>query len=128
MTVIDASALVEVLLGASPDFAEQLASEGDEFAAPELINLEVLSALRGQVSRGFLAPEDAAELVSRLRQLSLRRYPHHDLLGRVWELRSTMTSYDAVYVALAEQLGTHLVTRDVRLASANGPRCPVHVI
>jgi predicted nucleic acid-binding protein len=33
--------------------------------------------------------------------------------------------YDGWYVALAEWLGTELVTADQRLANAAGPRCPI---
>ncbi len=33
------------------------------------------------------------------------------------------TTYDAVYVALAEQLDVPLATLDQRLAAATGPRC-----
>jgi predicted nucleic acid-binding protein len=39
-----------------------------------------------------------------------------------------MTVYDAWYVALAERLETELVTADVRLAKAKGPRCAVRCI
>ena len=61
---------------------------------------------------------------------------HHDLLGlrvelfayepfgpRAWELRGNLTTYDAWYVALAEDLGSPLATLDRRLSRAAGPRC-----
>jgi predicted nucleic acid-binding protein len=44
---------------------------------------------------------------------------------RVWELRRTVTAYDACYVALAELLDAPLATLDVRLARAPGLRCQV---
>ncbi|HYZ40455.1 MAG TPA: type II toxin-antitoxin system VapC family toxin [Stellaceae bacterium] len=50
----------------------------------------------------------------------MHRYPHDLLLQRVWELRTNLTAYDAVYVALAEALEAPLLTRDRRLATATG--------
>ncbi len=50
------------------------------------------------------------------------------LIGRIWELRSTISVYDAWYVALAERLSTSLVTTDRRLAGANGPRCEIELV
>lgn len=46
---------------------------------------------------------------------------------RVWELRETVTVYDAWYVALAEWLDTEIVTADKRLTHARGPRCPIRL-
>jgi predicted nucleic acid-binding protein len=41
----------------------------------------------------------------------------------VWELRQSVTAYDAWYVAVAESLDLPLVTVDLRLSRAPGPRC-----
>lgn len=40
------------------------------------------------------------------------------MLERAWELRDNVTFYDALYVALAEQLEESLITLDERLARA----------
>ncbi|MCP2238704.1 type II toxin-antitoxin system VapC family toxin [Prauserella halophila] len=48
------------------------------------------------------------------------RSPHRGLIPRVWELRHSITPYDAAYVALAEQLDIPLLTTDARLAGSNG--------
>ncbi|HUZ44619.1 MAG TPA: hypothetical protein VMU63_09460 [Acidimicrobiales bacterium] len=53
---------------------------------------------------------------------------HRPLLSRCWELKDNLTIYDAAYVALAELLGVAVLTADVRLASAPGPRCPIEVL
>jgi predicted nucleic acid-binding protein len=50
------------------------------------------------------------------------------LLARCWELRATLTAYDAAYVALAELLQAPLVTADGKLSGADGPRCPIDVL
>ncbi|MGH3965124.1 MAG: type II toxin-antitoxin system VapC family toxin [Pseudonocardiaceae bacterium] len=70
-----------------------------------------------------------AELaVADLRMLALTRYPHLELVSRVWALRDTLAPYDGAYVALAETLGCALVTSDKRLALVSGTGCPVEVL
>jgi excisionase family DNA binding protein len=51
--------------------------------------------------------------------LSLRPASHQGLVTRCWELRESLTAYDASYIALAEMLGATLVTTDVRMSSAS---------
>jgi predicted nucleic acid-binding protein len=58
----------------------------------------------------------------------LHRYPHDFLLPRVWELRESLTAYDAVYVALAEALDAPLLTCDRRLATAPGHQARVELV
>jgi predicted nucleic acid-binding protein len=41
-------------------------------------------------------------------------------MERIWELRHTLSAYDASYVALAELLPAPLVTCDARLARSSG--------
>lgn len=54
--------------------------------------------------------------------------PPRALLARCWELRQSLTIYDAAYVALAETLRADLLTGDLRLARAPGPRCRIEVL
>lgn len=56
------------------------------------------------------------------------RFGHRPLLERAWRLRETVRGWAAMYVALAELLGAALITRDLRLAEAPGPRCPIEVL
>ena len=72
-------------------------------------------------SRGSQAIDD-------LLDFPIQRYPHDILLPRVYELRDTLTAYDAVYVALAEALEAPLVTRDVKLAQAPGHHAAVELL
>ncbi|HVM13053.1 MAG TPA: hypothetical protein VM287_01820 [Egibacteraceae bacterium] len=46
----------------------------------------------------------------------------------MWALRKDLTVYDAWYVAVAEALGSTLVTPDSRLAGASGIRRKVRLV
>ena len=94
---------------------------------PHLLDVEVLNVLRRQTLRGTLAKERGAMALQDLENIKMSRYPHAPLLGRIWDLRETVTPYDATYVALAEALDTPLVTRDTRLAQAPGKRATVEL-
>jgi len=56
-------------------------------------------------------------------ELRLELFPFEPFAGRIWELRHTVTSYDAWYVALAEALKLPLATLDAALTRASGPNC-----
>jgi predicted nucleic acid-binding protein len=64
--------------------------------------------------------ETADAAVQTLPELRVSRWSHAGLALRIWALRTHLSPYDAAYVALAEQLGTVLVTTDRRLARARG--------
>jgi predicted nucleic acid-binding protein len=127
--VVDASVLVTALGddGADGDTA-RARLRGERLAAPDLVDLEVVSAWRRLVAAGALDARRAGLAIDDLVALRLGRVPHTSLLARCWELRSTVTTYDAAYVALAERLDAALVTADARLARAQGPRCPIELL
>lgn len=125
MVVIDASALVNALLVAGAA-RERLASAN--LQAPELIDAELLSVLRRLVLAGTLAEPHALQALATSSQLGLRRHPTRFLWPRAWELRTNLSAYDALYVALAEQLDAPLLTADARIARAPGLRCRVELI
>ena len=56
-------------------------------------------------------------------ELDLEPFPFEPFAARIWELRHTLTSYDAWYVAVAEALSVPLATLDVPLSTASGPVC-----
>jgi predicted nucleic acid-binding protein len=96
--------------------------------APHLVDAEFLSAIRWNLQHGRLQASRAPKVLARFATADILRYPHGWLFDRVWELRDNMTPYDALYVALAEELGEVLVTRDARLAKAPGIRARVEVL
>ena len=122
MIVLDASALVELLLGtrSGRTIGARIADPELALHVPHLADVEVAQALRRYVRDGDLEPDAAAEALELLRSLDLERHSHEPLLDRVWALRANLTAYDAVYVALAEALEATLLTCDARLARAPG--------
>jgi predicted nucleic acid-binding protein len=127
--VVDASVLATALAddGADGDTARGCLLMQD-LAAPELIDLEVTSVLRRQLTLAKHDLRRAQLALTDLFDLPMFRAPHRPLLGRCWELRGNLSVYDAAYVALAEALGTVLLTADGRLAKAPGIKCVVEVV
>jgi len=102
---------------------------GDDLAAPHLLDSEVMHVLRGLVLRGALTPAQGTAAVEGFLGLAIERFPADWLRPRIWELRNTLTAYDATYVALAELTGASaLLTTDGRLARAPGPRCAIELL
>jgi predicted nucleic acid-binding protein len=124
--VVDASVLVELVTADRSDVGA--AVDGVELHAPHLVDVEVASALRSLARTDQIENAVAGQGLATAAALVTRRYAHELLLPRVWELRSNLTAYDAVYVALAEALTLPLLTTDARLAAAPGRRCEVKVI
>ena len=129
MIVVDASVLAVALGDDGTDGRRARQRLADEtLAAPELIDLEVVSVLRRHVAGKLITARRASAAVSDLRDLPLRRSSHTPLLERIWELRNSVTPYDAAYVALAEVMNVCLVTADARLARAPLVRCGIETI
>lgn len=115
MIVIDASAMVEALVGASPS-DELLDALTQQIHAPNLLDVEVTSVLRG-LELGRVLPRDAA--LTGLRDywsFAIVRHGLEPLTERIWSLRHQFTSYDSFYLALAEALDAPLLTCDRKLA------------
>ena len=130
MIVIDASALMEVLLatGAGARVSARLSREEEPLQAPHLLDLEIVHVLRRGCLIGQLRPDRAAEALADLSDLRMVRHPHEPYVPRIWQLRHSRTAYDAAYVARAEALASPLITCDGRLASAHGHRAKIELI
>ena len=130
MIVVDASAVIEVLLNtpAGVRVADRLFADGETLHAPHLLDLEVAQVLRRYALSAELDAARGAQALEDLAALPLSRYPHDVLLPRIWELRHTVTAYDAAYVALAEALAAPLVTRDAALAASRGHAARIELL
>ena len=129
MLVVDASIVAVALADDGPDGdAARARLSGEELAAPEQVDLEVVSVWRRQSRAGLLDARRASTAMRDLTALPLQRAPHLPLVDRCWELRDTLSAYDATYAALAEALDATLLTGDRRLAAAIGPACAIEVL
>ncbi len=73
------------------------------------------------VSSGEAPATRAEQAIEDLLAQPITRHAHGPLMPRVWELRETLTAYDATYLALAEALSDSpgaLLTTDAGFASA----------
>jgi len=129
MLIVDASCLYEVLVDAA--HAEQvrarLALDPDQ-AAPHVVDAEVLGIVRHDHLLGRLDPTAAQQAAEDLRDWPGERFGHRSLLERAWELRDSLRTWDALYVALAEALDATLLTLDERLARVTNLGCDVDVV
>jgi predicted nucleic acid-binding protein len=127
MIVLDASTVVELLTGSplAEEVRDAIAANGDELAAPHLLDIEVTSALRGLVAGRQIDSRECEKLLIALSRLPAERYSHVPLLDRIWQLRHNFTAYDAAYIALAEAVEGVLFTCDSRIG--RGHRAKVRV-
>ena len=130
MVVIDASAMIEVLLHTQnyEAAANRLFDPSQTLHAPHLLDLEVAQVIRRYVARGQIDSNRGRAALGDLADMPFYRYPHDVLLPRVWDLRHNLTAYDAVYVALAEALDVPLLTRDRRLAATGGHHARIELV
>ena len=119
-----AAALIDV--GSAGEWAE-LVLLGGQLAAPHLLPVEVANILRRAGSHGRISMDAASLAHDELGALPVELFPYGPLAPRIWQLRENVTPYDAWYVALAESLQAELVTLDLRLSRAAGPRCRFRV-
>ena len=122
--VIDSSVIVAALVdtGATGSWAERIIENG-LLHAPELIRIEVTGVLRRlELARQIDQPEANAAFADFM-ELNLELLSFDPFSDRIWELRQSVSSYDAWYVAVAEALDLPLATLDQRLTAAEGPKC-----
>jgi predicted nucleic acid-binding protein len=125
--VVDGSALVIAVADTSERGQRARARLADGAIAPHLIDAEVGQGLRALVLRGLLDATMAARSLSAAEHLVLERFAHPPLRPRAWQLRANVSFYDGLYVALAETAGVPLLTADVKLSGAPGPRCTLEL-
>ena len=131
MIVADASVVIDMLLGAGSEAGDDLATRfgsGEIICVPHLLDAEVAQVLCRYVLRGSISRAAAAERVTDLVNLPVRRFPHTILVERALELHNHVTIYDGLYLALAEVLDAPLLTGDAALAGVPGCSAVVKVV
>ena len=127
--VVDASAIVTLLI--DPGAAGEAVAgrmRHSTLLSPVLMPFEVSSMLRRRRNAGMLSAAEADLAHAELVELPVELWPWQATATRVWELGANLSSYDAAYVALAEETDAPLLTRDARLASAAGIRARVELV
>ena len=130
MIVLDASAIIEWLFQspAGVRIDRRIFSASESLHAPHLVDVEVAQVLRRYARGKTITVQRGREALEDLGDMPLKRYPHDFLLPRIWELRATLSAYDATYVALAELMDAPLLTCDGKIAAASGHSANVEVI
>jgi len=130
LIVIDASAAIELILRTNLGEKVEIRALAphDRLYAPHLLDLEVAQVLRRLVQLREITAARAQEALDDYGGLLVERAAHRELLSRVWQLRDSMTAYDAAYVALAEALDAPLLTCDGRLARSHGHRAKIDLL
>lgn len=128
MIVVDSAAVVDALTAVQGTAELRACLAAEELHAPTLLDFEVVSALRGLTMGGHVSAARAEDLLADLDDLPVHRWPFADALRRrAFQLRHSVSAYDAAYVSLAEALECPLVTRDARLARTSGHAARIDV-
>lgn len=131
MIVLDASTTAFALLDEADigDRCRAAMRADSRWIVPEQWLVEVLSVIRGTLLGGKITPVHAADTATAAADLDpVVGVRTRVLAPRIWALRAHLSTYDAAYVAAAEQYNCALVTTDARLARAPGIRCPVNLL
>lgn len=115
--VLDASALVEALIGTHVGVRVRERMRGRILHAPAHLDAEVLSALGRLHRAGELPKNTVAAMLNELAIAPVRRHPLAPLVAGAWERREQLRLVDALYIELASELGSlSLLSTDARLA------------
>jgi predicted nucleic acid-binding protein len=114
--VIDASAVIDLLLGNARGSLVREATRGAELIAPAHLDAEVLSALARLHRADVLTPRRVGECLHWLRIAPIERAPVVELLAGAWRRRNNLHQADALYVELADAAAAPLITCDRGMA------------
>ena len=115
MSVIDASALIEILLKDESAAKSRRLLSHDLFA-PAILIPETVNALKKSTRLKLVTKAIARDKVAFLSLLPIDLVPMQRLSLEIWQLSDSLSAYDACYVSLAMQLDHTLITNDRKLA------------
>ena len=118
LLVVDASVALKWLVE-EEGFLEAGTLPERPLAAPDLLAAEVGNVLWKKARRGELSREEAATAARRLATAGVALHPTMPLLAAAVEIGVDLGHpvYDCLYLALARELGTQVVTDDRRLVA-----------
>ncbi len=129
MTVVDTGVVVRYLIRSeAAERIDFIFRERPPPVAPDVVVFECLAAIRRMVFRDDLKAAAGREAIETLDDVPLALFASMPLRIPAWELRENMTAADALFAALAEQLGEPLVTYDRSLAAAARDHTDIEVI
>jgi predicted nucleic acid-binding protein len=119
LAIVDASAMVDLLVGSPLAVAVQNRLRGHELHVPAHFDAEVISALGRLQRAGELSVRQVTTRLRRVAAAPLQRHLLGALLSGAWKLRHNLRVVDALYVELANRLDAPVITTDGRLAAAS---------
>ena len=98
-----------------------------QIIVPDLFWVEFASVLWKAIRRGRFPKTSADAALADLTQYDFPTFPTVNLIGKAFEIATTYgrTVYDSLYVALAVQTNSQLITADERLANSVAAHFPV---
>jgi len=116
--VVDASVIVDFVLGgAAQDVIAERLRVGS-LHAPAHLDAEVLSAIGRIYRAGALTAREATERLQDAAEVPLERHLLGPLVPGAWRRRPRLRLVDALYVELASALDIPLLTTDAALGTA----------
>ena len=135
LVVVDASVAVKWFLpeNGQPLVSQALAlldtydREEVRFVVPDLFYVETASAIWKAVRAGRVSRAFGDQALALLTQRKFTTVPSLKLLDKAFQIAADhgRTVYDSLYVALAVQTNSQLITADERLANSLAARFPV---
>ena len=117
--IVDASAMVDLLVGSPIAVAVHDRLRGHEIHVPAHFDAEVLSALGRLQRAGEMTVRQVNTRLQRVSAAPIERHLLAPLLIGAWKLRHNLRLVDALYVELANRLDVPVVTTDARFAAAS---------
>ncbi len=116
--IVDASAVVDVLIDAPAAGAIRSRLRRNELHAPAHIDAEVLSAIGRHHRAGRFSANAASSRLEMFQRMPIRRHQLSPLLLEAWSRRHNLRLADALYAALSDRLQIPVLSTDRRLVAA----------
>jgi predicted nucleic acid-binding protein len=116
--VVDASALLDLLVSSRAGPALSARIDGCSLHAPGHVDAEVLASLGHLERTGSLSSDAVFRYAETMAAAPIERHPVAGLMAGAWRRRNHLPLSVALYVELTRTLGATLVTSDPELARA----------